>query len=115
MRPLKKCNHAGCRVLIPFNERYCDKHKIKTQHKNTTNEFANQIHQSNKWKRLSKQYRLKNPLCEICLSKGKYVLADSVDHIKPLFLGGSPYDWNNLQSLCGKCHSEKNKKERQKK
>lgn len=28
------------------------------------------------------------------------LLATSVDHIVPLFAGGSPYDWSNLQSLC---------------
>ncbi|MBO2714488.1 hypothetical protein GTP11_15710 [Lactiplantibacillus plantarum] len=42
-------------------------------------------------------------------------LATSVDHIVPLFLGGDPYDWNNLQSLCDYHHSLKSQQEREQK
>ena len=42
------------------------------------------------------------PVCEMCGA-----LADQVDHIKPIEVGGAPFDQGNLQSLCQKCHSAK--------
>lgn len=125
MKLLKQCSHGGCHVLIPFNETYCEKHtkkRINKPHTNTRSEFVNKIHQSNRWKKLSKQYRLKNPICEICLKECQDPksnrfgdiprLASSVDHIKPLFLGGEPYNESNLQSLCNECHAKKSHAER---
>lgn len=34
------------------------------------------------------------------------------DHVRPLALGGAPWDPANLQSLCHDCHAEKNARER---
>jgi len=42
-------------------------------------------------------------------------LATSVDHIVPLFAGGEPYSWDNLQSLCDYHHSLKSQREREQK
>ncbi|WP_161325612.1 HNH endonuclease [Lactiplantibacillus plantarum] len=42
-------------------------------------------------------------------------LATSVDHIVPLFAGGKPYDWDNLQSLCDYHHALKSQREREQK
>lgn len=124
----KYCSHSGCKRLIDFNKRYCEKHKPKQQHTSKTSEFANEIHSSSRWRKTSRLYREANPICEACLheaskegdqSRGKRAgminLATSVDHIKPLFDGGSPYDWNNLQSLCDYHHALKSQQEREQK
>lgn len=122
----KYCSHSGCKRLIDLNKRYCDKHKPKQQHVSSTSDYANEIHSSNRWRKTSRLYREANPICEACLkaskegdqSRGKRAeirLATSVDHIVPLFAGGDPYDWDNLQSLCSRCHSLKSQREREQK
>jgi 5-methylcytosine-specific restriction enzyme A len=61
-----------------------------------------------RWLRLSRRFRRVNPLCVECAAAGRTVAAQVVDHIRPhkgdetLF-----WDWKNLQSLCGSCHSAK--------
>lgn len=123
----KYCSHSGCKRLIDFNKRYCDKHKPKQQHTSSTSDYANMIHGSNKWRRTSLLYREAHPICEACLKASKRAgkradkragminLATSVDHIKSLADGGSAYDWNNLQSLCDYHHSLKSQQEREQK
>lgn len=121
----KYCSHAGCKRLINLNERYCDKHKPKDSHTSKTSMFANEIHSSSRWRKTSRLYREANPICEQCLqlegdqSRGERAgminLATSVDHVKPLFAGGDPYDWNNLQSLCDYHHALKSQREREQK
>ena len=127
MTTKKYCSHSGCKQLIDLNKRYCDKHKPKQQHVSKTSEFANDIHSSSRWRRTSLLYREANPICEQCLkaskegdqSRGKRAgminLATSVDHIVPLFAGGEPYDWSNLQSLCDYHHALKSQQEREQK
>lgn len=122
----KYCSHSGCKRLIDLNKRYCDKHKPKDSHVSKTSDYANEIHSSNRWRKTSRLYREANPICEACLkaSKGQQRagqragminLATSVDHIKSLADGGSPYDWNNLQSLCDYHHAIKSQQEREQK
>lgn len=119
----KYCAFGGCKRLVNLNERYCDKHKPKQQHVSKTSDYANEIHSSSRWRRTSLLYRQANPLCEQCLREAKegderagmVNLATSVDHIVPLFAGGEPYDWNNLQSLCDYHHSMKSQAEREQK
>lgn len=58
------------------------------------------------WRKLRASHLASNPLCVACKAMGRFVKADTVDHIKPhegdwdLFV-----DPNNLQSLCALCHS----------
>ncbi|MCT0495851.1 HNH endonuclease [Lactiplantibacillus plantarum] len=123
----KYCSHSGCKQLIDLNKRYCDKHKPKQQHVSSTSDYANEVHSSSLWRRTSLLYREANPICEQCLKASKRAgkglddtagmmnLATSVDHIVPLFAGGDPYDWDNLQSLCDYHHSLKSQREREQK
>ncbi|MGB3390738.1 MAG: HNH endonuclease signature motif containing protein [Pseudaminobacter sp.] len=45
--------------------------------------------------------------CVQCDARGRL----EVDHIKPIRDGGAPYDLENLQSLCPKCHARKTRLE----
>ena len=46
------------------------------------------------------------PLCVHCTDQGRLSLAVEVDHIIPLYKGGSN-DQDNLQGLCVECHKAK--------
>ena len=79
------------------------------------------IYQSKEWKLLRNAKRLANPLCERCLEMGKaagvkkgWVRPVQVIHHKiPIETARNfeemkaiAFRWDNLQSLCFKCHSE---------
>lgn len=51
------------------------------------------------------------PFCRLCLTQGREVASDVVDHIRPLAWGGSD-DRANKQALCTPCHDAKSKAER---
>lgn len=57
-----------------------------------------------RWRRLRAAKLAANPLCQW---PGCPKLADEVDHIRALALGGARYDWDNLQSLCHPHHVTK--------
>lgn len=52
-----------------------------------------------------------NPLCEVCLQKGKITPATQIHHIDSFmkYEGNErlekAYDFDNLQSLCQECHN----------
>lgn len=112
---MHECSHVGCKELIPYNVRYCDKHRKQESHETMQSHKRNDkfwgFYQSTQWRKTSLLYRERNPFCETCLSHGKHTLGTSVDHIKSLKLGGDPYDWSNLQTLCPKCHNKKTREE----
>ena len=53
-----------------------------------------------------KKHFAKQPLCVVCFDDGKTTLAQELDHIKPLWMGGTN-DASNYQSLCIECHMAK--------
>ena len=66
------------------------------------------IYGSTRWRKLSKLFRSRNPLCAHCQAVGETTPAVLVDHIKEI--KDRPelqWDWNNLQSLCRACHDRK--------
>ena len=119
MKPRRLCNKAGCRVLVDYNESYCDKHKpIKTsnitykQRKEQGGKYF-WFYKSKAWRNASYQYRLNNPCCEMCLKSGIVRKADVVDHIIEIRDDYSKrLDEENLQSLCHACHNKKTVRER---
>lgn len=108
--PIKYCAHGGCSVLVPFNQRYCNKHtkdRYVPRERQIVTQPYYKLYHSSRWGETSRAYRAANPLCEECLRHGKQSLATSVDHIKALKDGGDPWDDSNLQSLCARCHNRK--------
>lgn len=71
------------------------------------------IYNTPEWKRLSKAFKMANPLCQKCLEKGIITPAAHIHH-KVSFMQFNDelkrkevaYDWDNLQSLCVQCHNE---------
>lgn len=73
----------------------------------------NSFYASRKWRELREYKFSLNPLCEKCLEKGLRVVAEEVDHIKPIYEDESlALEITNLQSLCKSCHSSKTAKDK---
>lgn len=114
-RPLKPCRY--CKRNTTRNQNgYCDKcqgHAVKErkrhQKKETRKEYGTAA-----WKKATKAYGAKHPLCENCLEKGKVVPRYCTDHIVELKDGGALLDKNNMRSLCRLCHGEKTAREAKK-
>lgn len=71
-----------------------------------------EFYQSRKWRSLRKLKLERSPLCEECQRKGILTPAQMVDHIVPINKGGAPLDFDNLQSLCNRCHAAKSARDK---
>ena len=60
--------------------------------------------------RLRRAQLRENPKCQLRF-EGCTIWATEVDHVTPLFDGGDPWDWDNLQSTCHECHAKKTAEE----
>jgi 5-methylcytosine-specific restriction protein A len=61
---------------------------------------------SRPWARLRAQVLSANPLCVHCQREGRVEAATEVDHVVPLWEGGSDA-LGNLAATCGPCHALK--------
>lgn len=64
------------------------------------------------WRNVRELVLQQQPLCQACEAVGLLTLAQMVDHIKPVRLGGEFWDRDNLQPLCNSCHASKSARER---
>ncbi len=108
------CCHRGCRELV--RGRYCPPHaKAHNRERRKlydTNRPKQRLYDTVTWRRRSKAYLRRHPLCERCQKKGRAQPATEVDHIEPH--GGNLekfWDTDNWQALCHSCHSAKTQRE----
>jgi 5-methylcytosine-specific restriction protein A len=74
---------------------------------------ADPFYTSTAWRKLRNQYIATQPICEHCKQAGNYKAAKVVDHIAPRKQRPElELDWDNLQSLCQRCHQQKTAKEK---
>ena len=64
-------------------------------------------YQSGGWRRARLAYLKQHPTCVEC---GR--LANVVDHIEPVRLGGEFWDSSNWQAMCTSCHNAKSASEK---
>lgn len=67
------------------------------------------------WRALRNTYLKEHPLCANCLSKGIVTAGEDIHHKNSPFKTGEInytllLDYNNLETLCKKCHSEEHTK-----
>lgn len=62
------------------------------------------------WMRIRAAVLREHPHCAGCMKTGRIRLAQEVDHVVPLHLGGGD-NRENLQPLCIECHAAKSKDE----
>ncbi|WP_425304587.1 HNH endonuclease [Sandarakinorhabdus limnophila] len=55
------------------------------------------------WQRIRRAILAAEPLCRLCLAKGRVAVAVEIDHEVPLAKGGTD-DPANLRPLCRDCH-----------
>jgi len=65
------------------------------------------FYNSARWRRDSAAFLREHPLCKECERLGRVTAARVCDHIIPIRKGGDPWNWNNRQALCLKCHAKK--------
>ena len=75
--------------------------------------YYKKLIQSQKWVKLRALKVANNPLCERCLLDDITTPAEEVHHIRPVESAPDRhtmlllcFDYNNLQSLCSKCHKK---------
>lgn len=118
MKPKKQCNKPGCRELVAYNIRYCNRHTSSEGQQVYADRVAVderylQFYNSKRWRTLSKLYRINNPICENCFKNGIVRKADVVDHIVEVKdCWDKRLDETNLQSLCHTCHNAKTQREK---
>nr|DAQ81981.1 MAG TPA: HNH endonuclease [Caudoviricetes sp.] len=89
-------------------------YKPQKQQKKSDNYYdieRRKIYNSDRWRRLRAWKFACNPLCETCLKENKTTLAEDIHHITSFMSTDDPvqrvflaYDYDNLMSLCKKCH-----------
>lgn len=100
MQPKKFC--SNCRKIKGLN---CDCPEKKPFEGINRSNYA--FYNNSVWRKLSKAYKIKNPLCVMCLQKGRVTPVDVTDHVVSIDDGGAKLDESNLQSLCHTCHNSK--------
>ena len=98
----RPCGYIGCPQLVDAGQRYCEKHRQPDRPSVSKRGY------NSKWRRLSKAYLRKHPMCVRCMAEGRYVPATVVDHIIP-HRGDETLMWSesNWQALCKPCHDKK--------
>ncbi len=109
--PKKPCGHLGC---SGYAERfgYCEAHTGDHRQANTKTDAEQAFYNSTAWKKKRAAHRKSEPFCRRCNTEGRFVLGEMVDHIVPMREGGSPFDDDNLQTLCNFCHNRKRQTEK---
>lgn len=88
--------------------------KPQKQQKKSDNYYdaeRRKIYNSDRWRRLRAWKFACSPLCEMCLKENKTTPAEDIHHITSFMSTDDPvqraflaYDYDNLMSLCKKCH-----------
>ena len=66
----------------------------------------NKFYHSTAWRKLRTTFIKQHPLCVECDGVGQVI-----DHIVPIKQGGESLAWENLQTMCHRCHNIKSGKE----
>lgn len=70
-----------------------------------------ELYKTNRHRNASARHRMKYPYCYTCQEQGITTLADMMDHVIPVNVGGDPWDRRNRMSMCHNCHNSKRGKE----
>lgn len=103
------CRKQGCPRVTTDKSGYCNDHKASDAGwaKHNNGKTSTQRGYGWSWRKLRvKVLERDDYLCRHCLSEGRAVAGNQVDHITPKSRGGSD-DMTNLQTLCSAHHNKK--------
>jgi 5-methylcytosine-specific restriction enzyme A len=107
---LRPCREPGCPALVHLGEGKCAKHREEeAKAYDARRGSARDRGYGTAWDKLRRMYLAANPLCEDHKARGKVVEAVMVHHKVPISEGGDPLAWDNLRSLCSRCHAIRHK------
>jgi 5-methylcytosine-specific restriction protein A len=73
--------------------------------------MAHPVHRTPEWRRLRLAKLQEQPLCEVCLMRGRVTPANTVDHIVSINAGGDAFPTlDGLMSMCVACHNSKTRR-----
>jgi 5-methylcytosine-specific restriction protein A len=87
------------------------KNKLTAKETNKSWSGTDFKYNSSAWIKLRDFARTIYPLCVHCKEKGIIEPTKVIDHKKAIIDGGDPWDIENCQGLCEKCHRIKSSKE----
>lgn len=95
------------------------KREFKKSSNGQNKKIRSKFYSTDEWKKLRLAKLYETQLCEVCSAKGRIekreilTLAEDVHHLRSFMKGGNYneqamlfFDYNNLCSICKKCHSE---------
>ena len=112
-KPKRPCRMTGCPNLTDNKSGYCEKHEklMQRHYERFTRGYWQHERYGSAWRRIRDRHLAREPLCEMCRERGRFVAATLVHHIKPLGDGGT-HDDENLMSLCVSCHEKIHRRSR---
>lgn len=97
------CASPGCPELVESG--YCAEHR-RSEDPNVRRAGPRARGYDYRWDRVSRLYRRRRPLCEMCAAEGVTTPVDLVHHIVPPEKGGPMYAFSNLMSVCTTHHAQ---------
>lgn len=99
-KPKRPCRMTGCPNLTDRKSGYCEKHEkpMQRHYERFTRGYRQHERYGSVWRKIRDRHLAREPLCEMCRKRGRFVAATLVHHIKPLGDGGT-HDESNLMSL----------------
>ena len=109
-----KCSALGCTNPRSRYNTLCLEHGGRNSYNHTEKRIeANAKYNTKQWRKLREIQLSKHPLCLSCLSDGRIVEAQHIDHVFPwAHYGSEAFHRNIFQSLCQPCHAYKSGLER---
>jgi 5-methylcytosine-specific restriction enzyme A len=102
-RALHVCPEPGCVELVKAGSRYCVRH-TRLSRPEDVRKSSHRRGYDRTWRRVRDAFLDAHPDCVECGAA-----ATEVDHALALKDGGT-HDWDNLRSVCKRCHSRKTAK-----
>lgn len=121
-KPQHLCNHPGCKTIIDYDVKYCEKHQTQRNKQeyrqrryNNGDSKYRAFYRTRAWRKLSRQTLENNPVCVVCYERGIIRPAQIADHRIELKDDWSRrLDPSNIVSMCRSCHNRKTREEREK-
>ena len=89
-----------------------DRPKIKDPGPAIATRSRDEFYHTTRWKKESKDFRQRNPICAQCAREDLVVPSEVTDHIIPKNACSDPWDRSNWEALCKKCHAKKGSRDK---